>query len=804
MKKQRRECKPLWREFCERSEHWVAYSTFHGWFRSGRRVAWSQALHVVRILGLDENVWRARWAAAESNDGRGARISAQETSPPATERVGSPLPPVSDVLLAAADELAADVESQWRTEARAQQLFDPAIPVPWGLSALPVTSPVERAVEIAQQPIDVPPLLPGTTPVTLDGVRGGELEDLPLVYGALPSGRVVILGRSGSGKSGAAIGTLLRALERRRGLRDEDRAQTPVPVLLDCRDWEADREELYEWLARRLAADYPRLRARRRKQGTLAAQLARSGRVSLFLEGFDELAPDLRATALEAIDRQAALRLVLLSRTDEFEKAVGGTRHLSRALALELLPVRPREAAEYLRRCHVAQARSDWQRLTGHIEASPDSPVSRALSSPLALMLLRRQSEDHSVVERLLRPESFGSRDEVEDFLLDGYLPAVWKGTPEKPLRTTSEEARTCLGYLAARMTEDASGVLSWQLLHRWQPWLPRVLATGLLGMTATALVATVVFGPLGQYTVRGSTGSLFGLWYGGFLGALFGLVAAAASELPRLPVGRLRAAEGARLSSFNVRVCLLLTLAMGIAVGNQTHYLYGAVAGPVVGAVAGAAAARTWPAPRGLPRRCRLLRLRLDPVTGAAAGLAAGAAYGVTNGAVNGAFAGLTSALAFGLMAGVTRPSAQGDFSDPHTLWRRDRQRSLTVGIAAGTVLGIALGVRNGIAHGALAGVVAGVGIGLLVAAACAVGVSDAWRARLTFLQLRLRGVAPPGGPRILWEAGRCNVLRGQGPALAFQHLRLQERLASDAVPSRGVIPPSRPSGAPSRAERP
>ncbi|WP_307529787.1 hypothetical protein [Streptomyces umbrinus] len=708
------------------------------------------------------------------------------------ERVGARLPEISRRVLAAADALADEVEDQWKVEASRQRLLEPTpIPVRWNRSRLHVAGAVELAVDPSRQPIYIAPTVPTAKPAALGSVENGELESLCPIYEGLASGRVVILGRSGGGKSSAAIITLLNALRNRKNTTDaEERAQTPVPVLLTCRDWEPNRVGLIEWLTRRLAADYhglrarernyPALRARKRKKETLASQLVRSGRVTLFLDGLDELDPEFQAIALEEIDRQTTLRFVLLSRTEAFAEAVERSHHLSRALVLELSPVFSEEAADYLRRCHVVPERPDWRRLTEHLQSSPDSVISEALSSPLALMLLRAVSNDEAIVRRLLTPETFDSRDDVEDYLLDQYPRVACRPLPGEPSRPTAEEVELCLGYMAHRMSQEASTTLLWQHLHRWQPWLPRVLGTGLIGMAATSVLGSVVFGPLGQYTVRGSTGTAFGLGYGSMIGLVFGLLAAVCSELRTTRAGRKRSDEAPRMRFFNPAATPVLTVVLTVAVGNQTSYLIGIPTGIAVGGLAGAAATRPWPIPRRRQPRSRLLRPRIDPVTAFATGLAVGLAYGTTNGVANGVAASIAGATVFGLMAGVLRPAAQGDFSSPRRQWHRDRERSLTVGLAAGVILGFALGFKNATAHGVLAGVVAGIAIGALITAACAIGMSDLWRTRLVFLQLRLRGAVPTGGTRILWHAYDQGVLRSQGPALAFRHLRLQKRLAA------------------------
>ena len=57
--------------------------------------------------------------------------------------------------------------------------------------------------------------------------------------------------------------------------------------------------------------------------------------------------------------------------------------HLHGAAALELMPVLAPEAADYLTRCQVQPSPLAWQRLAEHLRSMPDSPVNRALESPL-------------------------------------------------------------------------------------------------------------------------------------------------------------------------------------------------------------------------------------------------------------------------------------------------------------------------------------------------------------------------------------------------------------------------------------
>jgi hypothetical protein len=118
----------------------------------------------------------------------------------------------------------------------------------------------------------------------------------------------------------------------------------------------------------------------------------------------------------------------------------------------------------------------------------------------------------------------------------------------------------------------------------------------------------------------------------------------------------------------------------------------------------------------------------------------------------------------------------------------RQNRAHARSVGLAFGLMLGltsgILVGVRTAAGHGFLAGLVmgpaVGIGVGFAAALAAWVAVSETWRARLVFLQLRRRGVAPRDVMRFLEDAHKREVLRTAGPVYQFRHARLQDQLSA------------------------
>jgi len=248
------------------------------------------------------------------------------------QRTGAP------PLRRAADELAKQLRQQWDRVAE-QGLTRPApIPVQWRWSPRPVTSPIEEVVSGIGGRRFAP--LPGMSAVTEEQLRSGTLTDLFGVYGGLGSGRLVVLGEPGAGKSSAGIVLLRAALAHRATVRKRDRARVPVPVLVTPQGWDPATEPFVEWLAGSLARDYPLLQAPEHGEDA-ARHLIEDGWLAVILDGLDEIPEKQRPKALRELNEQT-FRLVVLTRTTELVAAVSGG-HLQGAAALELLAIDPRQ-----------------------------------------------------------------------------------------------------------------------------------------------------------------------------------------------------------------------------------------------------------------------------------------------------------------------------------------------------------------------------------------------------------------------------------------------------------------------------
>jgi len=276
------------------------------------------------------------------------------------------------------DSLAVAATQQWTQAALERLLLHPEpIPVQWERSARPLAGPVSAAFESRQ----FPPL-PGLSPAGPEQLRGGRLQDLHAVYGGLGSGRLVIIGEPGSGKTGAAVLLVLAALEHRRQVPSQDRRLVPVPAMFTLHGWDPNIQRVGDWLAARLQETYPLFGGKGGKAE--AAELVKAGRIAVILDGLDEIAEALRPVALRALSQQASLRVVVLARS--FEMTVAARQgFLEGAAALELQAVDAAAAADYLTRVQLDPPPRGWTELTGRLRREPGSPIAKALNNPLTL-----------------------------------------------------------------------------------------------------------------------------------------------------------------------------------------------------------------------------------------------------------------------------------------------------------------------------------------------------------------------------------------------------------------------------------
>jgi hypothetical protein len=546
-----------------------------------------------------------------------------------------------------ADFLAGAVTEQWTRAALERRLVQPEpIQVRWGRSSRPLAGPVSAALESRQ----FPPL-PGLSQAVPGQLRGGRLRDLHAVYGGLGSGRLVIIGEPGSGKSGAAVLLVLAALEHRQQVPSQDRQQVPVPVLFTVHGWDPNTHRVEDWLAARLQETYPLFAGKGGRAE--AAELVKAGRIAVILDGLDEIAEELRPVALRALSQQAALRVVVLARSFEMAAAVQ-QGFLEGAVALELHAVDAAAAADYLTRVELDPPPRGWSDLTGRLRREPGSPIAKALSNPLTLTLVRDTYRSGDDIRELLDfCDAIGdvSGEDIQDHLLDRVLRAAYTPPPgAAPPRYELKEARRALGHVAARMSQDGTRDLAWWRIPAWASSVPRVIATGLV----------------------------FGLMFGLGGGRELGLVAGPAAGLSYVLGGGLQNRSPRRIAPLRWRQLFSrssLMVGLGFAVvgglfgGLVFGLVFGLAAGRIVGVVVGVGTGLAGTLSAGLSqpaagdaspltppaswRRDQAFGLIVGLVLGVSLGLGLG--FGLGAGRVAGVVFGLVYGLVFGLVWGLS-----------------------------------------------------------------------------------------------------------------------------------------------------
>lgn len=619
-----------------------------------------------------------------------------------------------------ADSLAAVVTEQWTRAALERRLLQPEpIPVQWESSSRPLAGPVSAAIKSRQ----FPPL-PGLSPAARRQLHGGRLQDLHAVYGGLGSGRLVIIGEPGAGKTGTAVLLVLAALEHRQQVPSQDRQLVPVPVMFTLHGWDPSTQRVGDWLAVRLQETYPLFAGKGGKEE--AAELVKAGRIAVFLDGLDEIAEDLRPVALRALSQQAVVRVVVLARSFEMEVAAR-QGFLEGAAALELRAVDAAAAADYLTRVQLDPPPRGWSELTGRLRREPGSPIAKALSNPLTLTLVRdtyRSGDD--IREFLDFCDAVGdvSGEDIQDQLLDRVLPAAYTPLPgEPPSPYGLDEARRTLGRIAARMSQEGTRDLSWWRLPAWASAAPRVIVTGAVFGVMFAFGGSPVFGLVG--------GAVFAYLY--LIGDRRKVPARRAPLRWRHLLSRNSLVLGPVYALTGGIVCAVFGLAIRLGAGEIAAFSAGIGIGAGLAGALAAGLTRS-EADDASPLTPRI-SWRRDQSFG----------------------------LAVGLMLGL----------------------GLSFGISLGLALTYGFGLESARQAGHVAGLVLLLVWVLVFGLAFGLVFPRTWTASLTFAQLAMRWHTPVRLLRFLDDARERDVLRTVGPVYQFRHARLQDRLAQQATPN-------------------
>jgi hypothetical protein len=636
-----------------------------------------------------------------------------------------------------AQDLAETLRGEWLDEARARGLRDAKVlPLSWSTGRM-------------------------------DGRFDDAAARLADGYRSIASGRLVVLGEPGSGKSVLAILLTL-------GLLADREPDEPVPVLLAASSWDPVRDPFDEWIVHSVATGYYNGR------DDVVRTLLANGLVLPVVDGLDEVPEDARRHAVRRINAAvgADRPVVLTCRSVEYDDLIdAGAPALRKAPVQRVRPVAVEDVVGYLSSVGDWPAGTSWSAVYEALRRAPDGPVAAALSTPLMVSLA------HTTYQRgggdpgeLLDVARFPSRLAVEDHLVDRAIDTAYAPGPAStaPDRWDAVTARRWLVFLARYLHDRRErGLVWWRLAdHVVSPWVAPMLGI-VLGLAVLAIGFLSLVGLLGQQPVHAfGAGALGGvvvaslatvLWYG-----TAGRAPGRMALVRRGSADRLR--RGLQVGAAFVAVPgLPSVLGLGVVVAFDrgsfsdvtVFAVYTALVVGLAVVVGTAVAVHHWL--DAIPER----PLRADPIAFLR----------------QDRLASVVSALAAGVVAGLLSP--------PITL----------AAVFTGQVLGRGLaGWVGESGDGDLSGVVKSVtaptGIALLITVsmlvvAVLVFMSRAW-ARFVVARtvLAVRGQLPWKLLAFLADARSRGLLRQSGGTYQFRHVRIQERLAT---PVEASAPPAR-----------
>jgi len=202
------------------------------------------------------------------------------------------------------EQLAKIVLEQWNEEYDNRTFNDPApelrdIRASWSAADTLFTVGWDTLVDLAQRSGAYEEMDPLKWAGSPRGLSGLDEEDLRGVLEKVPTGWLVVLGKSGSGKSMLMLRTVREIIKHRK-------SGDPVPVFVPMTSWDPKKDGLRVWLEKQLPIDYPGLSANVMGDGkrtTLLAMLFDEQKIMPILDGLDEMPVAARIEAINQLNR---------------------------------------------------------------------------------------------------------------------------------------------------------------------------------------------------------------------------------------------------------------------------------------------------------------------------------------------------------------------------------------------------------------------------------------------------------------------------------------------------------------------
>jgi hypothetical protein len=416
------------------------------------------------------------------------------------------------------ERLAKIVLEQWNEEYEARTFNDPApqlrdIKASWSAADTSLTVTWDRLVDLARDSGEHKSTDRLKWAAGPQGLGGLDEEDLRGILQKVPTGWLVVLGKSGSGKSMLMLRTVREIINHRA-------SGDPVPVFVPMTSWNPKKDSLRAWLEKQLLIDYPGLGASvmgdDKRVTTLIAMLLDERKIMPILDGLDEMPVAARVEAINRLNKAFSaaarpLRLVVTCRTGDYRRAVLGEPEeegwnpnpLVAAAAIELHHLDADKVSSYLAR---RGEDSRWAKVDEQLR-QPDGELARALNTPLYASLASEiynpsRQEDRSKRRDPRELCTLSGVEIVHHHLLDEFIPAVYVEEQtdldkrvaeeyEEPRQLPAERWLMILAdYLTTDRDEPMTSLEWWNLKGLAPSWLVPGLIGAVCGIASGVAAA--------------------------------------------------------------------------------------------------------------------------------------------------------------------------------------------------------------------------------------------------------------------------------------------------------------------------